>query len=289
MSGTRRRPPASCSAPTPDQLDARTDRRSAQLYATDAQFRATAPLDAVSEAVRSPGLPLAALVATVREAYADRPALGARATRTVTAPETGRTTLRLLERFDTLTYGEVASEWRHRAEHPVWAGDFVAVLGRTSAEYTVVDLACVRSGAVSVPLQAGASADRPAPVVEQTAPRLLAVDVDHLEVARQLAAVCPPLVRSVVLGRRPEVTAHREKLDSARGRLAARPAEAALGPSPAARLRRAGTAVGRIRPAGRPVPGGGTGRGTRRGAGIPHLTPDLLTKYVADLRALGPV
>ncbi|WP_030886632.1 AMP-binding protein [Streptomyces sp. NRRL F-5053] len=219
----------SCSAPTPDQLDARTDRRSAHLYATDAQFRATAPLDAVSEAVRSPGLPLAALVATVREAYADRPALGARATRTVTDPEAGRTTLRLLERFDTLTYGEVASEWRHRAEHPVWAGDFVAVLGRTSAEYTVVDLACVRSGAVSVPLQAGASADRPAPVVEQTGPRLLAVDVDHLEVALQLAAVSLSLGRIVVLGHRSEVTARREKLDSARGRLAARPAEAALG------------------------------------------------------------
>ncbi|MFG7945208.1 acyl-CoA synthetase family protein [Streptomyces cacaoi] len=182
----------------------------------------------------------------------------------------------------------MASEWRHWPEHPVREGGFVAVLGRTSAEYTVVDLACVRSGAVSVP-QAGASADRPAPVVEQTGPRRLAVDTDHLEVARQLVAVCPSLVRSVVLGRRPEVTARREKLDSARGRLAARPAEAALGPSPAARLRRAGTAVGRIRPAGRPVPGGGTGRGTRRGAGIPHLTPDLLTKYVADLRALGPV
>lgn len=226
----------SCSAPTPDELDARTDRRSAHLFATDAQFRATAPLDAVSEAVRSPGLPLAALVATVREAYADRPALGERATRTVTA---GERAARRCASWNGSTrsptarcgtgVGAVASEWRHRAEHPVWAGDFVAVLVRTSAEYTVVDLACVRSGAVSVPLQAGASADRPAPVVEQTGPRLLAVDVDHLEVARQLAAVCPSLVRSVVLGRRPEVTARQEKLDSARGRLAARPAEAALG------------------------------------------------------------
>lgn len=226
----------SCSAPTPDELDARTDRRSAHLFATDAQFRATAPLDAVSEAVRSPGLPLAALVATVREAYADRPALGARATRTVTDPEAGRTTLRLLERFDTFTYGEVWDRGRRGGLRVAPPGRTPGVgrgLRRRPRAYErrvhLVDLACVRSGAVSVPLQAGASADRPAPVVEQTGPRLLAVDVDHLEVARQLAAVCPSLVRSVVLGRRPEVTARREKLDSARGRLAARPAEAALG------------------------------------------------------------
>ncbi|MEU6479119.1 carboxylic acid reductase [Streptomyces sp. NPDC047017] len=212
-----------------DELDARTDRRSAHLYATDAQFRDTAPLDAVTEAIRRPGLPLAALVATVMEAYADRPALGERATEPVTEPETGRTTLRLLKRFDTLTYAElwervgaVASEWRHHPEHAVMPGDFVAVLGPTSAEYTVVDLACVRSGAVSVPLQAGSSAEHLAPIVEQTGPRLLVVDADHLEVALDLAANAPSLGRIIVIGHRPEVTAHQEELDSARGRLAAR-------------------------------------------------------------------
>lgn len=152
-----------------------------------------------------------------------------------------------------------------------------------------MDLACVRSGAVSVPLQAGASADRPAPVVEQTGPRLLAVDVDHLEVARQLAAVCPSLVRSVVLGRRPEVTARREKLDSARGRLAARPAEAALGlPLLHAFAEPEQPSAGSALPAGR-------FRAAVRAAAldeeqdIPHLTPDLLTMYVSNPRALGPV
>ncbi|GAU71659.1 putative fatty acid--CoA ligase, partial [Streptomyces sp. NBRC 110611] len=106
-----------------DELDARTDRRSTRLYATDTQFRDAAPLDAVTEAIRRPGLPLADLVATVMEA-------GERATEPVTDPETGRTTLRLLQRFDTLTYSElweqvgaVASEWRHHPEHAVGPGD----------------------------------------------------------------------------------------------------------------------------------------------------------------------
>ncbi|MFD7669106.1 carboxylic acid reductase [Streptomyces sp. NPDC059788] len=219
----------SASQPSPDEFGARTARRGAHLYATDPQFRAALPLDAVSEAIRRPDLPLAELVATVMDGYADRPALGERATEPVTDPDTGRTTLRLLERFDTITYGElweragaVASEWRHHPDHAVGPGDFVAVLGATSAEYAVVDLACVRSGAVSVPLQAGAPAGQLAPIVAQTGPRLLAVDVAHLEVALQIAADAPSLGRIVVFGHHPESTAHQEALDSARGRLAAR-------------------------------------------------------------------
>ncbi|MFH8346401.1 hypothetical protein [Streptomyces sp. NPDC018045] len=77
----------------------------------------------MDQRVERPGLPLADLVATVMEGYADRPALGERATEPATDPDTGRTTLRLLARFDTLTYGELwdrvgaeTSEWRH---HPV--------------------------------------------------------------------------------------------------------------------------------------------------------------------------
>ncbi|MEV7748975.1 carboxylic acid reductase [Streptomyces griseofuscus] len=215
-----------------DELDARTARRGAHLYATDAQFCDTAPLDTVTAAIRRPGLPLAALVATVMEAYADRPALGERATEPFTDPETGRTTLRLLNRFDTLTYGElweragaVAAEWRHQRHHPEHAvrpGDFVALLGRPGTEYTMVELACVRSGAVSVPLPAGASAEQLAPLVEQTGPRLLAVDADQLEVALRIAANTPSPPRIVVLGHRPEVTAQKEDLAAARDRLAAR-------------------------------------------------------------------
>ncbi|MEU8780976.1 carboxylic acid reductase [Streptomyces sp. NPDC048637] len=216
------------SKPQTDEFSARTAQRSAHLYATDPQFRGAAPLDAVTEAIRRPGLPLADLVATVMEGYAGRPALGERATEPVTDPDTGRTTLRLLKRFDTITYGElwgrvgaVASEWRYHPDHAVGPGDFVAVLGPTSAEYTVVDLACVRSGAVCVPLQAGASAGHLAPIVAQTGPRLLAVDVAHLDVALQVAADAPSLGRIVVFGHHPEITAHQERLDWARGQLAA--------------------------------------------------------------------
>ncbi|MBY8889043.1 thioester reductase domain-containing protein [Streptomyces sp. PTM05] len=211
-----------------DELSAATAQRSAHLYATDPQFRAAAPLDAVTEAIRRPGLPLADLVATVMEGYADRPALGERAREPVTDPDTGRTTLRLLGRYDTITYGElwervgaVAAEWHHHPDGAVGPGDFVAILGPTSAEYTMVDLACVRTGAVSVPLQAGASAEQLAPIVAQSGPRLLAVDVAHLDVALHVAADAPSLGRILVLGHHPDVTAHQDALETARRQLAA--------------------------------------------------------------------
>ncbi|MFE7115942.1 AMP-binding protein [Streptomyces sp. NPDC057654] len=95
------------------------------------------------------------------------------------------------------------------------------MLGAASAEYAVVDLACVRAGAVGVPLQAGAPAARLAPIVAQTAPRLLAVDMAHLDAALRLAADAPSLGRIVVLGHHPEATVHQVMLDAARDRLAA--------------------------------------------------------------------
>ncbi|MFE9489563.1 AMP-binding protein [Streptomyces sp. NPDC006641] len=87
-------------------------------------------------------------------------------------------------------------------EHALEPGDFVAVLGPTSAEYTVVDPACARSGAVSVPLQAGAPAEHLAPMAEQTGPRLLVVHIDHLEVAVEPAEQLMEELREKVMGGR---------------------------------------------------------------------------------------
>lgn len=212
-------------AALPRELDARTARRAGQLHARDPQFRAAAPLAAVTDALREPGLPLVEIVFTVMAAYADRPALGERAVETVTDPDTGRTGTRLLGRFETITYGElwervgaVASEWVHHST-PLSPGDFVALLGPPSAEYAVVDLACVRSGAVCVPLPSGSAADRLAPIVEQAAPCVLAVDVTQLDVALRLAARAPFLRRLLVLGHRQEDVRHRELVARTRDEL----------------------------------------------------------------------
>ena len=93
------------------------------------------------------------------EGYADRPALGQRAVEYVT-DASGRTTAELLPRFDTISYGELWERVQALAAalraKPVRPGDRVAILGFTSVDYTVVDMALSRLGAVSVPLQTSA-------------------------------------------------------------------------------------------------------------------------------------
>src|SRR5918996_4982443 len=108
--------------------DDREERHAAELYANDQQVRDAMPIAEITAAIRQPGTPITRIVATVMEVYADRPALGQRATELVTDPVTGRTSLRLLPRFDTVSYGElwaragaVAAEWQHDSRHPLTA------------------------------------------------------------------------------------------------------------------------------------------------------------------------
>src|SRR5215212_4126000 len=137
--------------------------RLAGLYASDPQLQAHKPSPAVLDTARQPGLRLAELVRTFLQHYADRPALGTRATSVVRDPVTGRAEQRLLPAFDTITYGEVwsnltaiAAAWAGDNE-PVRPGDFVATICFASADYLTVDLVCNYLGLVAVPLQHNSS------------------------------------------------------------------------------------------------------------------------------------
>ncbi|MFJ1646443.1 carboxylic acid reductase [Streptomyces sp. NPDC088258] len=195
--------------------------------ADDEQLRGTLPLASVSAAVRDGEGGLARTVALVMDEYADRPALGERVKEAVTDPGSGRTTARLLPRFETVTYGEaweragaVAAEWHRDDRHPLHAGDFVALYGFTSIDYTVLDLACLRLGAVSVPLQSSAPAARLEPVIEEVRPRVLAASIDVLDGAVDLVLSSTPAPRLVVFDYHPDVDDERERFEAARDRLA---------------------------------------------------------------------
>ena len=209
-----------------DNRDERLARRIAELYASDEQFRAARPLDEISAAIQQPGMRLAQIVQTVLEGYADRPALGQRAREFVTDDATGRTTARLLPRFDTITYrelwtraGAVASAWQHTPAQ-VGAGDFVAIMGFASTDYTTLDLACIRLGAVSVPLQTSAPVGQLVPIIAETEPRILAASTDFLDSAVEsvLAGFTPQ--RLVVFDYEPRDDDQRDRFEAARRRLA---------------------------------------------------------------------
>ena len=203
-----------------DTREERLERRIADLYSTDPQFAAAKPDPAISAAIEQPGLSLAEIVRTVMEGYAERPALAQRAVEFV-SDRKGRTTAKLLPRFDTITYGEV---WARvgalaRALSDVQPGDRVAILGFTSVDYTVIDMATVALGAVSVPLQTSAPTTQLLPIVTESEPVVIASSVDYLDDAVELVLTGNSPTRLIVFDYRPEIDDHREAFDAARARL----------------------------------------------------------------------
>ncbi|MGC7198377.1 fatty-acid-CoA ligase FadD [Mycobacteroides abscessus subsp. massiliense] len=201
-------------------------RRIESLRESDPQFRAAQPDPAVAEQVLRPGLHLSEAIAALMTGYAERPALGERARELVTDQD-GRTTLRLLPRFDTTTYGElwsrttsVAAAWHHDAAHPVKAGDLVATLGFTSIDYTVLDLAIMILGGVAVPLQTSAPASQWTTILAEAEPNTLAVSIELIGAAMESVRATPSIKQVVVFDYTPEVDDQREAFEAASTQLA---------------------------------------------------------------------
>lgn len=203
-------------------------RRMTELVARDPEVRAAIPDDAVGAAVARTDVSLAQSIEWLAQGYADRPALAMRAIEFVT-DDAGSTRGRLLPRYDTITYAEmwrrvtaIAAAWYHDARFPVRAGDFVATLGFTSTDYTVLDLACTALGAVSVPLQTGAPSKQLAPIVAETGPRVLAASVEQLDTAVDLVSDAESVRLLIVFDHHVQDDEHRAAVESARARLTGR-------------------------------------------------------------------
>ncbi|BCI78984.1 oxidoreductase [Mycolicibacterium sp. TY66] len=201
--------------------------RIADLCAADPQLAAARPLAGVAAALEEPGIRLPEIIHTVMAAYADRPALGQRAVEYVT--ENGRTVARLLPRYDTITYGEVWQQIQAvdnallSGPDAVAPGDRVAMLGFTSAEFTIVDTALARAGVVAVPLQTSAPVEQLRPILDETEPRALFADVKFLDDAVELVlGAGAALTRVVVFDHHAAVHDEREAVERAAARLAER-------------------------------------------------------------------
>jgi fatty acid CoA ligase FadD9 len=208
-----------------DDRDERLARRVAELFDNDPQFRAGAPLPEVIEAACTPGLRLTEVFETIVEGYADRPALGQRARELVTDAG-GRTSVQLQPRFETISYREVwdrvraiASAWSHDPDNPVSAGDVVATVGFSSADYLVVDLVCAYLGLVTVPLQHNAPVSRLRPIIEECEPKVVAVSAEYLDLAVESVLTSASLRQLMVFDYQPAADEQRENFDQARIRL----------------------------------------------------------------------
>ncbi|WP_301318851.1 carboxylic acid reductase [Actinokineospora diospyrosa] len=165
-------------------------------------------------------------VAAVMDRYADRPAVGERAKEISRDPATGRTSVRLLPRYETSTFAQlwartraVATELWANPVHRLAPGERVAFLGFAGHDYTTLDLACVLRGAVSVPLQTSAPIGQSHAIVAETEPTVVAASLDRLDVAVELVLRGPSVRRVLVFDYLPEVDDQRERVDAARDRL----------------------------------------------------------------------
>ena len=102
-------------------------------------------------------------------------------------------------------------------------GDRVAILGFTSIDYTTVDMALLRLGAVSVPLQTSAPVAQLRPIAAETEPVVIASSIDFLDDAVELMLTGHLPERLVVFDYHGEVDDHREALAAATTRLAETP------------------------------------------------------------------
>ena len=208
----------------------RLERRIEDLTANDPQFAAARPDPAVAAAVGRPGLRLPQIVQTVLDGYADRPALGQRAVEFFKDPKTGRTVPGLLPRFDTITYRELGERVdalaRALTQDGLQVGDRVAALGFNSVDFTTIDIALGRIGAVAVPLQTSAAITGLQPIVTETEPTAFAVSVNQLPDAVELILTSEHKpAKVVVFDYHPEVDDEREAVESARTKLSDVPVE----------------------------------------------------------------
>ena len=208
-----------------DNRDERLERRIADLNASDPQFAAAAPDDAISSAIARPGLRLAELVQTVFDGYADRPALGARAVEFTTdpghRPHHSRTAA-------PLRHHHLSRALRARACDHQCVGRRSGPAGRPrrTARLHQRRLHLPRHGADRARRSFGSAADQRTrsqqllPIVAETEPTAIAASVDYLSDAVELVLAGPQPARLIVFDYRPQVDDHRDAVADAKSRLA---------------------------------------------------------------------
>lgn len=198
------------------------------LMISDPQFHAALPLHEVNEEKLRSDLGLAEILAGVMQGYANRPAVGVRATELVLDQASGRTKRELLDHFETVTYGELwtrakalAAFWHHGQEHGLYANDMLCIFGFAGIDFAVVDIAAIYGGIVSVPMQTNGQMAQLLEIMREVEPRWLASSIEGLDISIELVLNGHRPAGVLVFDYHPEVDEEREMLERARQRLTA--------------------------------------------------------------------
>ncbi len=174
----------------------------------------------VTAYIRQPELKTIDVIVKLLTAYAERPALGWRAYDLVKDPNTGKHSIQYRLEFNTMSYQHLhglvqslANIWNSDSRYAVGTREFVATLGFVSADFVLIDIACVFNGVVSVPLQTNMSIDALTAILDETATTSLFSSLETIENAVALCQKSTTIKSLVVIDYEPRDDTQRERYD----------------------------------------------------------------------------
>ncbi|WP_429932742.1 AMP-binding protein [Agrobacterium vitis] len=101
--------------------------------------------------------------------------------------------------YSTITYKQlwaraniIAAELQRNDVHALRQGEKMAFLAFTGGDYAALDLACIRLGVTTIPLQSTSFVSELADIINETDPVILAVSPQYLGIATTLALGSAP-------------------------------------------------------------------------------------------------
>lgn len=192
------------------------------LAKSDPQVAAVVPDENVTKAIQQPDVSLQQVITTILSGYADRPALGVR------SYEIRDGARHHHKNFNTITYAQLAEQaeavscaFRNDSRFRVQPGEFVSQVVFTGAEFVAVDMGCVYSHALGIPIQANLASEAVTQIMKDTEPAAMVAEVEYLSVAIEYVLQQPSVRSVVVINADVRVDAEREAIEQARSRLQA--------------------------------------------------------------------
>ncbi|MFK8022196.1 MAG: thioester reductase domain-containing protein [Pseudomonadales bacterium] len=176
-----------------------------ELTKNDTQLQQHMPRADLWEGLGDVSAPLASNIDRLLEGYGDRPALGEREYTLEDGDGSGRLTRLYGPGFNTVSYGQfrdrvrsIASAWRAPGSFHVGQDEFVCMMGFAGIDFSALDVACLYTQTVSVPIQANYGFEMLRGMLELIEPSLIATATADLEMAVQLAEAIPS-IKSVIV------------------------------------------------------------------------------------------
>ena len=230
-------------------LLARAQRRAVALVEADPILAQSTPSLELFQHVTSAATSIE-IVQRLMEVYAERPAVGVRQLELILDEASGQRRARPLPAFATLSYRQLWQRVRQLAgglrRRGIGRGDFVVLVGFSTVDHLVAELACHYLAAVSVPLAFDVAAAELSQIAGECQAAAVCCSVEALDRLTRSLGEAPAAARIVVLDVIAGDDEHQARIEGARQALAATRPDLQLAIS--SELEREGERAGAIEP-----------------------------------------